>query len=147
MTHKILLTLHVLFAVLIIGPLALLDLVGPMAIKRGADELPVLRWGHRIAKALGPASSAVLVLGLILVWHSDGVEIGDTWVILAIILFIVAAVLGGAIGGKVYESAIGKLERGESAAAEASKAQLIGLVNFVVLVCVIWLMFDKPGAV
>lgn len=105
----------------------------------------MIRWIHKTMKLIGPMSSAVLIMGLILVAR-EGADIGDGWVIAAIVLFLAAAIIGTVPTGKAYEAAIAKIEAGQSAAAEATRARVLGGINFLILITIIFLMFDKPGA-
>ena len=145
--RNVLLVLHIVFAVAIIGPLALFDLVTPMLVRRGREALPVLRWLHGMSKVLGPSAAVVLVLGIALALRDKSAvtDFGATWVWLAIVLFIAAAVIGAVPIARTIETVIAKTDTGQPVTAEASRLTLLGAVNAVILLSITYLMVAKPG--
>ena len=147
--RDVLLTLHILSAIVLIGWLALHSLVVPGLIRRGPENANFVRASCNVAMKAGPATVVVFLLGLWLVFRDgeDAIDISDPWVSASMLIFIVTAVLGGAVAGKTEERAATKLEAGETALDEARTLTLVGIVNAVLLVVIVWLMVDKPGLI
>ena len=145
--RNLLLFLHIATAIIIIGSLGFMDMVVPGMVRGGADNLPTLRKFHKLAGVFGPASMIVVLLGLALVLRqkNDYADFDDTWVSLSMLLFIVAAVIGSVFGAKTLRAGIDKLESGQSADTEAGRLSMLGGVNILILLLIVWLMVDKPG--
>lgn len=84
---KLLLSLHVLAAIVAVGPVTVAASMFPAAVRRGrADQLPLL---HRICRVYAGVGIAVPVFGFATA-SSLGV-LGDTWLIVSIGLTALAA--------------------------------------------------------
>ena len=142
--RNVLLTLHILAAILIIGWLAMQSMVIPGAIRRG--QAGAVRFGASLSRKIGPASSVVLLLGIWLVLRDgdDGIDFSDKWVGLAIALFVVTAVIGAVFIGKAEERAAEKLEAGQPATDEARTISMLGGLSTVFLLVIVYLMVAKP---
>ena len=147
--RDVLLTAHILFAIVTIGWLATQSMVMPGVIRRGPENAAVVRASANVAKKLGPASALVFLLGLWLALRDgkDLIDLGDPWLGASMGIFIVTAVLGGAVGGKAEMRAAEKLGAGQTALDEARTLSIVGAVNMLLLVVIVWLMVDKPGLV
>jgi uncharacterized membrane protein len=146
--RNLLLVLHIFFAVVLIGPLAFNGLFLPGLIKAGQKSVPTLRFMERVEAMAGRAGAIVFILGLALVLRGKklfGYGFGQAWVIGAMVLFILASVIGAVGIGGAVNKAIAKLEAGESASAEAARCALLGLINFALLLVIVYLMVKKPG--
>lgn len=142
--RNVLLTAHILIALMTLGWLITTELVAPVAIRRG--DLPVLRFIGSIAPKLGPAAGVVFLLGIWLVLRAeDGIEFKDKWVSWSMLLFIVAMMNGSAFIGKTMRAAGQKIAGGQDAAAEASRVTLLAGINLVLLTTIVYLMVAKPG--
>ncbi len=86
-----LLSLHVLAAVLAVGPVAVAASMFPAALRKADGELGTVRLLHRICRVYAVVGVAVPLFGLATA-SSLGV-LGDTWLIVSIALTAVAAVL------------------------------------------------------
>ena len=89
--------LHVFLAIIIFGGLVTMLAVG---LNFGSREkeiaLPMLRAMHKGESVLGPATIVVPLLGVGLVFQSNDLyEMGQAWVILSIVLYVIAAACGG----------------------------------------------------
>lgn len=145
--RNVLLTAHILVAIVTIGWLAMQSMVTPGLIRGGPKNAGAVRASANVAKKLGPLSVLVFLIGLALVLRraDDGADFDDMWVSLSMLIFIVTAVLGGAVGGKAELRAADKLEAGQPADDEARRLSIVGGVNMLLLVAIVWLMVDKPG--
>lgn len=144
---EILLTAHILTAILTVGWLAMQAMIVPGMIRRGPSSAGYLRGSANAAKKIGPASGLVFLLGIALVLRQkdDHAEFSHTWVSLSMLGFIVAAVIGAVLIGRAEESAAAKLEAGQNADDEASKIAMFGGISTLILVAITWLMVAKPG--
>ena len=144
--RNVLLTAHILAAILTIGWLAMDSMIVPGMIRRGPESLSYVRASAATAKKVGPMSGLVFVLGLALIFRDgdDYIEPGDAWLSLSMLLFIVAAVLGAVFIGKAQERAVAKLEAGQPATDEAGKISMLGGISTLILVAVTYLMVAKP---
>lgn len=144
--RNVLLTAHILAAIVTIGWLAMQSMVTPGLIRGGPKNAAAVRASANIAKKAGPLSGLVFVLGIWLVLRQsdDGADFDAMWVSLSMLIFIVTAVLGGAVGGKAELRAADKLEAGQTALDEARTLSIVGAVNMLLLVVIVWLMVAKP---
>jgi uncharacterized membrane protein SirB2 len=142
--RSVLLTAHILTAMVTIGWLVTQAMVMPGAMRRG--HAGAVRFGATVAAKLGPAASSVFLLGIWLVLRDgdDGIDFSDKWVGMAMVLFIVAIVNGAAFIGKAEERAAEKLEAGQPATDEAKRVSMLGGLNMVLLTVIIYLMVAKP---
>jgi uncharacterized membrane protein len=145
--RNVLLTAHVLVAMLTIGWLATQGLVMPALIRKGPANAAFVRVSSGVASKVGPASALVFLLGIWLVLRDgdDAYDFSDAWISASMLIFVVTAVVGAVGIGRTEERAAAKLEAGESADAEASRLTLLSAVETVLFVVVLWLMVAKPG--
>ncbi len=143
--RDLLLTLHILVAIVTIGWLAMQSMLLPRAIRAG--NTGAVRYSEAAAKKLGPVAGLVFVLGLALVLRQkdDYAEFEHTWVSISMLLFIVAIVIGSVFIGKAERAALEKLEAGQPADAEAGRVAMLGGINMVLLTVITFLMVAKPG--
>ncbi|HWL38207.1 MAG TPA: hypothetical protein VNQ77_18615 [Frankiaceae bacterium] len=143
--RDVLLAAHILVAIVTIGWLAMQSMLVPRAIRDG--NAPVVRFANAAAEKIGPLSGLVFLLGLVLVLRrkDDYAEFSHTWVSVSMLLFIVAIVLGAVFINRAEKAALAKIEAGQSAAAEASRVAMLGGINMLLLITIVWLMVDKPG--
>jgi hypothetical protein len=143
--RNVLLTAHILVAIVTIGWLAMTSMVAPAAIRRG--DLPVLHFIGSVASKVGPLAGLVFVLGLVLVLRQkdDYAEFSHTWVSVSMLLFIVAIVNGSVFIAKTERAAAEKIAAGMSAAGEAARVSMLGGLNMVLLTVITYLMIAKPG--
>ncbi|HEX8003913.1 MAG TPA: DUF2269 family protein [Mycobacteriales bacterium] len=143
--RNVLLTLHILIAILTLGWLLIDAMVLPRAIRNG--QAAVIRFAEGIAGKLGPAAGVVFLLGLWLVGRDgdDGIEFSDAWVSASMLLFILAMVNGAVLMRRVIERAASKIEGGVDAADDARTLSMLAGVNGVLLTVIVYLMVAKPG--
>ncbi|MFI0352162.1 hypothetical protein [Actinomadura sp. 9N407] len=138
---KVLLSLHVLAAILVIGPIAVAASLFPRYARQAGDG--VATFLHRICRGYTAAGIAVPILGL-----ATGAVLGvltDPWLIASLILTtIAAAVLAAAIlpGQRRMLTAGG----GEETASLAARlGMLTGAFNLLWAIVVV-LMIVRPGS-
>ena len=88
---KLLLSLHVLAAIVAIGPVTVAASMYPAAVRRG--DVPAMRTLHRICRVYALLGVAVPVFGLATA-SSLGV-LGDAWLLTSIALTVLAAAVLG----------------------------------------------------
>lgn len=90
--YKIILILHILVAIIGIGTVFLNGLYGAESKKRpGPGGLAISQANYRVSMIAENFIYAILVLGLVLVWLSDGQwAFSQIWVWLSIVLFVVS---------------------------------------------------------
>lgn len=154
-TYDWLLFLHVLGAFLVLGGAVLAGVFNFAALRRERpSEIAMLFKFARVGVAsIGIGMVLTLVLGLWLV-HHVGYGWGQTWIVLALVLWVVANALGGIGGGR--EKKTRELAERLAAEGDAPSAELTarlrdpvwlalswgsGIVILVILALMIW----KPG--
>src|SRR5688572_235223 len=127
--RNILLTLHILFAIVTIGWLATQSMLIPRAIRDG--NRAAVAFGHSAASKLGPAAIVVFLLGIALILRQkdDWAEFDDSWVNISMTLFIIALVNGAVFIAKAEKSAIEKFDAGQQAPDEAKRVAMLGGIN------------------
>jgi uncharacterized membrane protein len=145
--RNVLLTLHIFFAIVIIGWLVMQSMVVPGMIRRGPSSAGFVRAAANFEKRIGPTSAIVFLIGIWLVLRDghDGIEFSDGWVGAAMLLFIATAVIGAVFIGGAEERAAEKLEAGEPANAEAARISMLGGISTLFLLTIVYLMVAKPG--
>lgn len=141
---KILLTLHLISAVFLIGPLVA---AGTRSIRLArTGDTAGLRTTARLVTIYGWASLAVLVFGLAMVQGKDKgahVAFSDGWVIASIILFLVAFGLVLGVLRPALRVAIGRSDAGESSAGLSGRiAASSGLVSVLYLTLVVLMVYQ-----
>jgi uncharacterized membrane protein len=146
--RNVLLSAHILAAILFIGWLAMQGIVLPAMIRRGPENAAFVRSACTVSAKAGPATSLVLLLGVWLVLRDrhDAYSFGDGWIGASIAIFVATGVIGGVVIGRAEQRAAEKLTAGQPAPEEARTIAIGTAVNLVLLVAVVWLMVAKPGA-
>lgn len=148
--HTLLVVLHVLAAVIFVGPAMLLPWLGERALReRDGDRV------HQIGRRCMLFNALTLIaalFGAVATVTSDRYSFGDAWLVIASTLYVVAVVNGAAVIpgvlariGKELLDAHGALD-GE--VLERHRGRLVALagLNLVFYTAVIVLMAWRPGA-
>jgi uncharacterized membrane protein len=139
--RNILLFLHVAGAVLLLGPTTMATSRFARHATRG--ELTEAVGARRTSRAYGTASVAVPALGFVLAARNQSFD--QTWVQLAIGLFVAGAVLLGAVHLPAQRVALDRLECGESVTtAVAGRLRASAGLYALSWVAIVWLMVAKP---
>jgi uncharacterized membrane protein len=142
-TRNVLLWLHIIVALVTMGPFLLFDLVAPGQVRAG--NAPVLRGMESLTKVLGPLTLVIVLAGVALVLHNDGYHFRQAWVAGGLLGYVVVVANGIRILGTTTARAIERIEAGEDASAEAARLRVFGAVNIVLILAILWLMVAKPG--
>ena len=137
------LTLHVVLAIFLIGPLVSAANQVPRALRDG--DAGALRLLARTVTVNGWASIAVAVLGLGLVQRRYGNEFTDGWLIVSILLFVVATLLVVLLLAPLLRGATGQAAGGGSTARLAGRAAAVAGASSLCYVVIAILMVWQPG--
>jgi hypothetical protein len=132
---KLLLSIHVLAAIVAIGPVTVAASMYPAAVRRG--DVPAMRTLHRICRVYAVLGVAVPVFGLATA-SSLGV-LGDAWLLTSIALTVLAAAVLGLL-------VLPGQARALSQPADPGRiGMLAGVFNLLWAVVVV-LMIVRPGS-
>lgn len=149
--YKIMLALHLLTAIFAVGPLV----GGATTAVRGLREgsATATATSARLLKVYSYASVVVVIFGFGLMSANDPdhpghkvADIGDVWIIVALILWLFALAEGLVGLVPALEQASAKLGAGESADALKGKVAMLGgsiALNYAIIV---FLMVYQPGS-
>jgi uncharacterized membrane protein len=151
-----LLFLHVTGAFLVIGGAVMAGVFNLAALRseRPSDVVLLFRFARVAVAAIGVGMGLTLGFGLWLV-HHVGYGWGQTWIVLALVFWVLSNALGG-IGGK-REKNVRKLAERLTAEGDAPSAELsahlrdpvwlaLSWGSGVVVIAILALMIWKPGA-
>jgi uncharacterized membrane protein len=139
--RNLLLFLHVAGAVLLLGPTTMATSRFARHATRG--EVTEAVGARRTSRAYGTASVAVPALGIVLAARNQTFD--QTWVQLAIGLFLVGAILLGAVHLPAQRVALDRLEGGEPVTASVvGRLRASAGLYALSWVAIVWLMVAKP---
>lgn len=149
--YELLLTIHVLCAVIWVGGAVMMHIFGRLATKEGPEQqLVFTRHSIRLGNMLfAPLALIVLVAGVLLV-NEVGYSYGDPWIGVGFFGFLVSFLLGVGYypgAGRRY----GEITAGDGPASPAAQAlyrrtATVNMVEITVLLLVVIAMTTKPGA-
>jgi uncharacterized membrane protein len=139
---------HVLLAIIAVGFNASYGIWLARASKEPAHQVHVLRGIKTLDdRFANPAFGLLLVTGLIMVAISWP-RITDLWIILALILYVILVVLGGAVFTPTLRKQIQVIEFEGPQSPEfqrlAKRGQAVGIFLGVVVIAIVFLMVTKP---
>ena len=134
-TRNVLLWLHILVAMVTIGPFFLFDVITPGLVRAG--NAPVLRLLERLTKVLGPMTLLIALAGIAMVIDNDGYHFKQGWIIGGLVLYVLLVAIGVGILGTTVTRAVERIEAGEDASGEATRLRVFGLVNMVIILTII----------
>lgn len=138
---KVLLSLHVLAAVVAVGPVTVAASMFPSAAGRG--DIHAMRLLHRVCRVYAVLGLAVPVLGLATA-VSLGV-LGNVWLIVSIVLTVIAAAVLGLAVLPAQEAAVNEAWETTKGAASRRLSMVAGLFNLL-WAAVVVLMIFRPGS-
>ncbi len=141
--HKLLLALHLLFAIFAIGPLVHAATTAARGVRQG--DATATAASARTARIYSYASLLVVLAGFGLVqkkWHA---QFSDTWVWLSVALWVVAVglVLGGLV--PALDRATEQIQAGSVAQSLVGRVAAIGGVIGLIFAGIVFLMVYRPG--
>ena len=144
-SRNVVLWLHILVALVSLGPLLLFDMLVPSTVRSG--NTAVVRWLSRRVHVLGPVTVLVALLGIVLVVRDDNdpYTFSEGWISASLTVYILMAVNAVAVLDRTLARAADRLEAGQSADAEAARLRVFGALNIIGLFLILWLMVAKPG--
>jgi uncharacterized membrane protein len=145
-----LLLIHILAACVWIGGIAVLGAQAALILRAGepGDAGRFVRMLRRLGPVvLAPAPVLLVVLGAWMVGDSDAWSFGQTWIVVALVLFGAAFLIGAAHQSRAALAAERAAERGDHAeAARRLHHWAWGMAAILaLLVAALWDMVAKPG--
>jgi uncharacterized membrane protein len=156
----ILLFLHVFGAIVAFGPTYAFILLGPMAGREPQHANFAIRYQHLVStRVIAPLAILQGITGLLIVWWAKFNLFGTTWLLLAIVLYVIALVIAFAIliptAGKLVDATSAPTPAMASGAASPSgppphiaalvrRARMAGMTNAALIVVIVFLMVTKP---
>ncbi len=140
---NLLVSLHVVAAVFLLGPLLFATSATPRAIRTGGAD--TLRFLTRTSRIYAYASILVFVLGAADVQHKYGWSWSQTWVWLSTVLFVVAFGLITALVLPSQRRALAALESGGDGKAQLATIAAAGGTAALLIVVIPFLMIYQPG--
>jgi uncharacterized membrane protein len=141
--QKLVLTLHVIAAIFVIGPLVALANQTGRALTGGEPVL--LRSQSRLVTIYGWNSLVVGILGVALVRRQWRTTFGEAWVIASLILFAVATAVVLALLAPLLRRAAGRAESGQPTRDLAARAAPLGGLVSLLYLAIAVLMVYQPG--
>jgi uncharacterized membrane protein len=141
--RHLLLTLHLVAAVFLIGPLVAAANQAASALRKG--DAGGLRTLARIVTIYGWCSLLVLVFGAGLVQDKYNYSWGDTWLLISLILFLLASVIMIGLLGPLLRRATATIGAGGKVPDLAGRAGMLGGVASLCYLVIVVLMVYKPG--
>jgi hypothetical protein len=144
---KILLVLHLLFAVFAIGPLVHAATTAARGVRH--DDAAATAYSARMARIYANASVLVVIFGLGLMSakrHGQSVAtISETWIWLSILLWVIAVGLVHAAVAPSLDKATALIGKQESAKALTARVAVAGAAVGLVFAGIVFLMVYRPG--
>jgi uncharacterized membrane protein len=141
--RTLLLTVHVVAAIFIIGPLVAVVNQTARALRDG--DSGTLRAHSRLVRIYGWASLAVGVLGVGLVRRAWRATFGEAWVITSLALFVVASALVLGLLVPLLGRAVGIAESGRPTRDLAGRAAAVSGGGSLLYLAIAVLMVYQPG--
>jgi hypothetical protein len=144
----VVITLHVLTAIFIIGPLAATTVTAPRLVRAGRDGLAGLRGAIRAVRYLSLGSIATAGLGFSLVHQGSFGSVrslSDTWLTWSLILWVVAVAVNLAVVAPALGRAAHAIERRGDGRRHLPAVALGGGLTTLCWVVIVILMMEKPG--
>lgn len=148
-SYGLFLTLHVLGAVLLVGPLCVTTACAPRLVSAGPAALPRLRAAARSTRYLPPATVLVVLCGLVILKHGSFGSVrglDDGWLFASTLLWITAVVVTMGVVSRNLRLAVHAIERGGDGRGQLAAITIGASVAVTCWIVVITLMVVKPGS-
>jgi hypothetical protein len=144
---KILLALHLLFAVFAVGPLVHAATTAARGVRHG--DAAATAYSARVARIYAGASVLVILIGFGLMSvkrHGETVaKFSETWIWVSVLLWVLAVALVMAVLVPTLNKATELIGKQESAAALTGRVAAAGGVVGIVFAVIVFLMVYRPG--
>ena len=138
--YDVLLVLHLLGAILVVGPLALSAVHSPGQARRG--DVLGLQAAHTTTRVYSAATALVVALGAVMT--ADRFEKTATWVLASYALWFVAVLLHVLVVGKAQEAALAALSEGRDVGGLPGRIAVGGGLATLCWAAIVVLMVYKP---
>ncbi|SFC19095.1 Predicted integral membrane protein [Nocardioides terrae] len=144
---KVLLALHILTAVFAIGPLVHAATTASRGLRLG--DAAAIRTSARMCKIYSAASVVVVILGFGLMsatspyTHEKVADVGDVWIWLSLLLWLVAAGLAFLVVVPALDKAA---ENTEAARSMVGRVAAAGGIVGILFAVIVFLMVYRPGS-
>jgi uncharacterized membrane protein len=147
--YEVLLFIHILAAMVWVGGSIMLFIVTGRVDRTGDAQFRArfMTTAAVVGPVIGASSFVVLGAGIWMVLERDAIELSQTWIWLALILFGVTAIGGLAYFGPASKRIVAALEAGqmEEADRRARTFSLASRLDTLLLLVIVGLMVFKPG--
>lgn len=140
--HKILLALHLLFAIFAIGPLVHAATTASRGVRDGDAKATAA--SARMVRIYSYASLLVVVFGFGMVQKKFHAQFSDTWVWLSIALWVVAIGLVLALLVPALEKAGTEIEAGQPVQSLVGRVSAVGGIVALIFAGIVFLMVYQP---
>jgi hypothetical protein len=144
---KVLLALHIVFAIFVIGPLVHAAKTAGRGVRMGDGVATAA--AARLLRIYSIVSVLVVLLGFGLMSvkvHGHTVaEFGDTWIWLSVVLWLAAVGVIHAVLVPTLNRITASIEKEESVVGQTLRVALIGGVVGALFVVIVFLMVYRPG--
>jgi len=145
---KLLLALHLLFAIFAVGPLVHAATTAGRGVRKGDGSATA--GSARMLRVYSYASVLVIIAGMgLMSQKEDGkklAEFGDTWIWLSVLLWIVAIGIVLIVVVPALDKVTAAIEREESVVSKTAVVAAAGGVVALIFTTIVVLMAYKPGS-
>jgi uncharacterized membrane protein len=141
--HKLLLVLHLLFAIFAVGPLVAAATTAGRGVRQG--DAKATASSARTVRIYSYVSFVVVILGFGLAqkkWHA---QLSDLWVWLSIVLWAVATALVLALLAPALDRATRQITDGQPVQSLVGRVAAVGGIVGLIFAAIVVLMVYKPG--
>ncbi|MCM3887275.1 hypothetical protein [Frankia sp. R82] len=145
----VLLTLHVVLALFLLGPLALVCVTAPVLLRAVPGPLPVLLLATRLVRVLAAASLIIVLTGVGLVHQGSFGSVrslSDGWLLSSLVLWVVGCACCLGLVAPGMSRAIAEVEAGADVRRRIAGIALGAGTSTLCWLVVAALMVIKPGA-
>jgi hypothetical protein len=144
---KILLALHLLFAIFAVGPLVQAVTTAGRGIRQG--DATATASSARLARIYSYASVLVVIIGFGLMSSKENgqkvAEFSQTWIWLSALLWLAAVAIALAVIAPTLDRATAAIAKQESVVALTARVAASGGVVGVIFAVIVFLMVYRPG--
>lgn len=141
--HHLIVSLHVVAAIFLLGPLVFAISATPRAIRSGGAD--TLRFLVATTRVYAYGSVLVLLLGAGAVQKKYDESFGQTWIWASIVMFVVALGLITGVVLPAQKKAVALLDDGESANDQLPSIGAAAGIAAVLFAATVFLMIYQPG--